>query len=139
MTWCRALFGLGFTPAQSAQAAGTLSGGEKTRLMLARLLVGAHDLLLLDEPTNHLDIAMLQWLEDYLRAYRGAYLVISHDRRFLDQSVTRILELDDGAQVTLEPGDTVVQNGTRHAWRNPFDEPATFVVTLVGAHHDRVK
>jgi mannose-6-phosphate isomerase-like protein (cupin superfamily) len=50
-----------------------------------------------------------------------------------------ILELDDGAQVTLGPGDTVVQNGTRHAWRNPFDEPATFVVTLVGAHHDKVK
>ena len=48
-----------------------------------------------------------------------------------------ILELDDSAQVTLEPGDTVVQNGTRHAWRNPFDEPATFVVVLVGAHHDK--
>jgi mannose-6-phosphate isomerase-like protein (cupin superfamily) len=50
-----------------------------------------------------------------------------------------ILELDDGAQVTLGPGDTVVQNGTRHAWRNPFDEPATFVVTLIGAHHQNVK
>jgi len=49
-----------------------------------------------------------------------------------------ILELDDGAQVTLGPGDTVVQNGTRHAWRNPFDEPCTFVVTLIGAHHDKV-
>ncbi|HZP81194.1 MAG TPA: ABC-F family ATP-binding cassette domain-containing protein [Chthonomonadaceae bacterium] len=92
----KALFGLGFREAQLAQAAGTLSGGEKTRLMLARLLVGEHDLLLLDEPTNHLDITMLGWLEGYLRGYRGAYLVISHDRRFLDNAVMRILELDEG-------------------------------------------
>src|SRR5262249_27217409 len=92
----KALFGLGFREHQLYQMAGTLSGGEKTRLLLAGLLVGEHDLLLLDEPTNHLDITMLQWLEDYLRGYRGAYLVISHDRRFLDKSVTRLLELDDG-------------------------------------------
>jgi ATPase subunit of ABC transporter with duplicated ATPase domains len=92
----KALFGLGFREPQMAQRAATLSGGEKTRLLLARLLVGEHDLLLLDEPTNHLDIAMLQWLEAYLRDYRGAYLVISHDRRFLDRCVTRILDLDEG-------------------------------------------
>jgi ATPase subunit of ABC transporter with duplicated ATPase domains len=92
----KALFGLGFQESQLHQQAGTLSGGEKTRLMLARLLVSRYDLLLLDEPTNHLDIAMLDWLETYLRDYRGAYLVISHDRRFLDRTVTRILELDEG-------------------------------------------
>jgi len=92
----KALFGLGFQEHQMRQRAGTLSGGEKTRLMLARLLVGEHNLLLLDEPTSHLDIAMLRWLEDYLRDWRGAYLVVSHDRRFLDKTVTRILDLDEG-------------------------------------------
>lgn len=92
----KALFGLGFTPQHLSQEAATLSGGEKTRLMLARLLVGEHDLLLLDEPTSHLDIAMLRWLEEYLSTYRGAYVVASHDRRFLDTSAGRIVELDGG-------------------------------------------
>jgi ATP-binding cassette, subfamily F, member 3 len=92
----KALFGLGFRPHQLDQAATTLSGGEKTRLMLARLLVGEHDLLLLDEPTSHLDIQMLRWLEEYLSTYRGAYVVASHDRRFLDRAVTRIVDLCDG-------------------------------------------
>lgn len=79
-----------------SQPVQTLSGGEQTRLMLARLLLRAPDLLLLDEPTNHLDLRMLEWLEGYLKRYRGAVLVISHDRRFLDHSVGRILELDGG-------------------------------------------
>jgi ATP-binding cassette, subfamily F, member 3 len=92
----KALFGLGFTPAQLSQEAATLSGGEKTRLMLARLLVGEHDLLLLDEPTSHLDIAMLRWLEEYLSTFRGATIIASHDRRFLDASARRIVELDGG-------------------------------------------
>jgi ATPase subunit of ABC transporter with duplicated ATPase domains len=111
----KALFGLGFTESQLAQTAGTLSGGEKTRLMLARLLVGEHDLLLLDEPTNHLDITMLQWLEAYLRGYRGAYLVISHDRRFLDQAVTRLLELDDGRLTEYAGGYTAYATAKRLA------------------------
>jgi ATPase subunit of ABC transporter with duplicated ATPase domains len=92
----KALAGLGIGRSMLDQRAGTLSGGEKTRLMLARLLVGRHDLLLLDEPTNHLDIPMLCRLEETLRDYRGAYLVASHDRRFLDGTVTRILELEEG-------------------------------------------
>jgi macrolide transport system ATP-binding/permease protein len=92
----RALSGLGFDAAMLTQRTGTLSGGEKTRLMLARLLLAPHDLLLLDEPTNHLDLPMLHWLEETLRAYRGAYLVVSHDRRFLDRTVTRILDLNEG-------------------------------------------
>jgi ATPase subunit of ABC transporter with duplicated ATPase domains len=100
----KALFGLGFRERQLYQPAGTLSGGEKTRLLLARLLVGDHDLLLLDEPTNHLDITMLDWLETYLRDYRGAYLVISHDRHFLDVAVTRILELDEGRLTEVAGG-----------------------------------
>ena len=73
----------------------TLSGGEKTRLKLARLLLERPDLLILDEPTNHLDIATLFWLEEYLQSFKGAILVVSHDRYFLDRTVFRILEIEN--------------------------------------------
>ena len=73
---------------------GALSGGQKTRLMLARLLLSEPNLILLDEPTNHLDIGMLEWLEDWLATFPGAALIVSHDRTFLDNTVTRILDLD---------------------------------------------
>ena len=74
---------------------GTLSGGERTRLALACLLMEKPDILLLDEPTNHLDIGMLKWLEQFLRAYRGAVMIVSHDRYFLDQMAERIFEIEN--------------------------------------------
>ena len=89
--------GLGFSEDDFNREIACFSGGEKTRASLARLLVREPDLLLLDEPTNHLDLDALDWLETFLRNYRGAVLVISHDRYFLDQVTTRTLELNHHA------------------------------------------
>jgi ATP-binding cassette subfamily F protein 3 len=88
------LSSLAFPESMYDQPVSLLSGGERTRLALAGLLLRKPDLLLLDEPTNHLDIGMLAWLEQYLRAYDGTILLVSHDRYFLDQTITRILEID---------------------------------------------
>ena len=90
------LTGLGFTSAQYEQTVASLSGGERTRLKLGKLLLAKTDLLLLDEPTNHLDLSSMQWLEDYLRAYKGAVVVVSHDRYFLDAVCNSIAELSFG-------------------------------------------
>lgn len=88
------LHGMGFGQFPPDTLISTLSGGQKTRLALARILLLAPDLLMLDEPTNHLDIETLTWLEDYLRNYSGALLVVSHDRYFLDRLVTAIVEIE---------------------------------------------
>ena len=88
------LHGMGFGDTDPGTLISTLSGGQKTRLALARILLQAPDLLMLDEPTNHLDIATLTWLEDYLRGYSGAILVVSHDRYFLDATVGTIIEIE---------------------------------------------
>lgn len=92
----RVLIGLGYTENWWEQDAATLSGGQKTRLMLAAALVRNPDFLILDEPTNHLDIVMTQWLETYLREFQGGLLVVSHDRAFLDNVAVRILEMEGG-------------------------------------------
>lgn len=88
------LHGMGFGDFAPDTPISTLSGGQKTRLALARILLKAPDLLMLDEPTNHLDIATLTWLEDYLRGYPGSLLVVSHDRYFLDRLVTTVVEIE---------------------------------------------
>ncbi len=100
------LAGMGLADVSPDRPVASLSGGQKTRLGLARLLLAQPDLLLLDEPTNHLDIAALTWLEEYLRTYPGAVLLVSHDRTFLDRTVNRILALDDVTHTLREyPGN----------------------------------
>ena len=90
------LRGLGFDDEDFSKTIATLSGGQKTRVALARLLLEAPDIIFLDEPTNHLDIDALRWLETYLASYRGTVLIISHDRYFLDKAVTRVIEIENG-------------------------------------------
>lgn len=92
----RVLIGLGYTETWWQRDVATLSGGQKTRLLLACALVRNPDFLILDEPTNHLDIYMTEWLEQYLREFKGAILVVSHDRAFLDNVVSRVLEMEAG-------------------------------------------
>ncbi len=92
----RVLEGLGFTRQQDDQPVGQLSGGQQNRLMLAKLLIEEPDLMLMDEPSNHLDIEATQWLEDFLAKSKQAFLLVSHDRYFLDRVTTRTLELVNG-------------------------------------------
>ena len=88
--------GLGITADQRIQAFDSLSGGEKTRVNLARLLLEKTDILLLDEPTNHLDLRSVEWLEGYINSFKGTVLTISHDRFFLDRVADRVIEIVDG-------------------------------------------
>ncbi len=90
------LNGMGFTEAELNRTVSGFSGGEKTRLCIARLLLEEPNLLILDEPTNHLDFKTVMWLEDYLKSYRGAVLVVSHDRYFLDRICTSVCEIERG-------------------------------------------
>ena len=88
------LIGLGFAPEQIMAPIGVLSGGQKAKIQLAKMLLGESNLLLLDEPTNHLDIPSVEWLEDFLKNYSGSYIVISHDRYFLDAVTNRTFEIE---------------------------------------------
>lgn len=90
------LNGMGFAGVDKSREINSLSGGERTRLALAKLLLEAPQLLILDEPTNHLDLETMMWLEDYLSEYKGAVLVVSHNRYFLDKLCTRICEIENG-------------------------------------------
>ena len=90
------LKGLGFTEDEFNKTVNTLSGGQKTRVSLGRLLLSKPDIILLDEPTNHLDMESIAWLETYLRAYSGAVIIVAHDRYFLNRVVGKIVELEQG-------------------------------------------
>ncbi len=98
------LRGLGFTESEFGQSIQTLSGGQKTRAALAKLLLEKPDLMLLDEPTNHLDIRSIRWLETYLSNYKGTVLIVSHDRYFLDKTVTKIIEIENTKAIVF-PGN----------------------------------
>ena len=98
------LKGLGFTDEDFSKQVETLSGGQKTRVALGKLLISKPDILLLDEPTNHLDMESISWLETYLLNYPGAVFIVSHDRYFLDKVVTKVIEID-AAQVRMYSGN----------------------------------
>ena len=90
------LKGLGFTEDEYEKSIATLSGGQKTRVALGKMLLAKPDLIILDEPTNHLDLNSISWLEGFLKNYKGAVLIVSHDRYFLDRVVTKVIELENG-------------------------------------------
>ena len=96
------LMGMGFGPEMWSQEAATLSGGQKNRLGMVRLLLSGADVLLLDEPTNHLDVNAVEWLEKFLNEFDKAYVVISHDRYFLDRTTDRIIEIENGRAVSYK-------------------------------------
>lgn len=98
----KVLNGMDFGPATYEKSVGVLSGGELTRLRLAKLLLQRPDVLILDEPTNHLDFATMEWLENYLKEYRGAVLVVSHDRYFLDTVCNHIWEVEQGTVISYK-------------------------------------
>ncbi|HCI84667.1 MAG TPA: ABC transporter [Lachnospiraceae bacterium] len=95
------LKGLGFTEEEFGKPADSLSGGQKTRVALGKLLLQAPDILLLDEPINHLDLNSIEWLENYLLNYQGSVIVVAHDRYFLNKVVTKVVEIDNGTSMSF--------------------------------------
>lgn len=134
------LAGLGLATLPRDRLAARLSGGERSRVGLAALLLRSPDVLLLDEPTSHLDSAALTWLEGYLSAYTGAALIVSHDRQFLNGSVTRILEVDDGERtLTSYPGayDAYIQAraAARAKWEEEYANQQAEIAALRARVH----
>lgn len=96
------LKGLGFSEEDFTKEINTLSGGQRTRVALGKLLLKNPDILLLDEPTNHLDVDSIKWLENYLSHYKGAVIIVSHDRYFLDKIVNKVMEIDQGHSMLFD-------------------------------------
>ncbi|MCR4908281.1 MAG: ABC-F family ATP-binding cassette domain-containing protein [Lachnospiraceae bacterium] len=119
------LKGLGFPEEAFSTPTDRLSGGQKTRLALGKLLIGKADLIILDEPTNHLDLASVEWLEGFLKSFPGAVLVVSHDRYFLDRIVTKVFELErtrlsafSGNYTAFSEKKKALRDAERKAWLN---------------------
>jgi ATP-binding cassette subfamily F protein 3 len=112
------LTGLGFTPDEFDYPLGHLSGGQRTRALLARLLLSNPDLLILDEPTNHLDIQSVEWLEGYLSQWDGASLLVSHDRYFLDRVATKILEMSRAGLEVFRGNYSAYLQQRQERWEN---------------------
>ena len=124
-----ALLGLGFAAEELEKPVGTLSGGQRSKALLARMLLSESPLLLLDEPTNHLDIAAIEWLENFLSAYRGAFLLISHDRYFLDKTTNETwhfshgrLQCYKGNYSEFKRKKAAEEQTLRHAYQNQCKE-----------------
>ncbi|MCC8127628.1 MAG: ABC-F family ATP-binding cassette domain-containing protein [Clostridiales bacterium] len=123
------LKGLGFEENEFSKEVRTLSGGQKTRVSLGKLLLSRPDIILLDEPTNHLDMASISWLENYLLNYRGAVVIVAHDRYFLNRVVTKVVELESGRSMVY-PGNytaysekkALLRSAQRKAWLNQQQE-----------------
>ncbi len=123
------LKGLGFSEEDFSREISTLSGGQKTRVSLGKLLLSRPDIILLDEPTNHLDMGSIAWLETYLLNYKGAVIIVAHDRYFLDKVVTKIIELDQGQGMVFQGNYTSysqkkaqVREARMKAWLNQQQE-----------------
>ena len=123
------LKGLGFSEGDFEKQVDSLSGGQKTRVALGKLLLTKPDIILLDEPTNHLDMDSISWLETYLLNYSGAVLIVSHDRYFLDRVVTKVVEVDNKKVTTFEGNYTaysqkkaMLREAAYHAWVNQQQE-----------------
>lgn len=123
------LKGLGFSESDFEKQVDSLSGGQKTRVALGKLLLTKPDIILLDEPTNHLDMDSISWLETYLLNYSGAVLIVSHDRYFLDRVVTKVVEVDNKKVTTFEGNYTaysqkkaMLRGAAYHAWVNQQQE-----------------
>ena len=123
------LKGLGFEEEEFSKPISTLSGGQKTRVFLGKLLLSRPDVIMLDEPTNHLDMESIAWLETYLINYPGAVLIVAHDRYFLDRVVTKIIELDGGRATVFQGNYTaysqkraMLREAKMKAWLNQQQE-----------------
>ncbi len=127
------LNGMGFPKELYGRGIGSLSGGEKTRLAMAKLLLEQPALLILDEPTNHLDFKTVMWLEGYLAGYKGALLVVSHDRYFLDRLVTQIWELEE-RRLFDYPGNYTkykqLKAERREAWQKAYDKQQAQIASM---------
>ena len=123
------LKGLGFSDDEFSKPIRNLSGGQKTRVFLGKLLLSQPDLIMLDEPTNHLDMNSIAWLETYLNNYSGAVIIVSHDRYFLDRVVTKVIEIENGTAREYEGNYTafaekkeMLRNAAMKAWTNQQQE-----------------
>ena len=124
------LLGLGFPKETWTWETKNLSGGQKNRLGMARLLLANSDVLLLDEPTNHLDVAAVEWLENFLRSYDKTYVIISHDRYFLDRTSTKIIEIESGKAVNYKGNYSqfLVERGERREiQRREFENQQSYI------------